>query len=224
MLARGAVRQRELSLRLALGASRGRLVSQLLCESVIIVGASALAAALVAQALSQMLVRLIGTSRDPVVLTLTPDWRVLCFLAATALAACLLLGLTPALRSSRGAPGDALKAGTRSVTGDHESLPLRRALVVAQVAVSLVLVVGALLFARSLGNLLAEPLGFQPERVLDRRRPPPGPGAAARGRRDVEARADGGPARNARRRRRGRDLRPPAQSTTTPPAASGWTA
>ena len=177
MLARGAVRQRELSLRLALGASRGRLVSQLLCESVIIVGASAVAAALLAQALSQMLVRLIGTSRDPVVLTLSPDWRVLCFLAATALAACLLLGLTPALRSSRGAPGDALKAGTRSVAGDHESLPLRRALVVAQVAVSLVLVVGALLFARSLGNLLAEPLGFQPERVsiVDAHLPGPAP-------------------------------------------------
>ena len=119
MLARGAVRQRELSLRLALGASRGRLVSSCCAGSAIIVGASALAAALLAQALSQMLVRLIGTGRNAVVLTLTPDWRVLCFLAATALAACLLLGLTPALRSSRGAPGDALKAGTRSVAGDH---------------------------------------------------------------------------------------------------------
>jgi putative ABC transport system permease protein len=166
MLARGAVRQRELSLRLALGASRSRLVSQLLCESVVIAGLSAIAGGLVAHVLSQVLVSLIGTTRDPIVLTLTPDWRVMTFMAGTALTACLLLGLTPALRASRGSPGDVLKAGARSVAGDHESLTLRRVLVVAQVAVSLVLVVGALLFARSFTNLLAEPLGFEPRGVL----------------------------------------------------------
>jgi putative ABC transport system permease protein len=177
MLARGAVRRRELSLRLALGASRGRLISQLLCESVIIAGASALAGAFIAQVLSRILVRLLGSSRDPIVLTLTPDWRVVVFMAATALITCLLLGVTPALRVSRGSPGDALKGGARSVTGDHESLLLRRALVVAQVAVSLVLVVGALLFARSFRNLLAEPLGFEPEGVLivQTTLPPPSP-------------------------------------------------
>ena len=81
-----------------------------------------------------------------------------------------------------------LKAGARSVTGDHESLMLRRVLVVAQVAVSLVLVVGALLFARSFRNLLAEPLGFEPRGVLivDANLPPPSP-SPRRGRRRSNA-------------------------------------
>jgi predicted permease len=177
MLARGAVRQRELSLRLALGASRGRLISQLLCESIVIAAASAAAGLLVAQGLSRVLVDMIGTSRNPIVLTLTPDWRVVLFMVTTAFGICLLLGLTPALRASRGSPGDALKTGARSVAGNHESLRLRRALVVAQVAVSLVLVVGALLFARSFRNLLSEPLGFEPRGVLivDVNLPPPAP-------------------------------------------------
>ena len=110
MLARGAVRRRELSLRLALGASRGRLVSQLLCESVVIAGGERARRRLRRAGDGPGLVRLIGTSRNPVVLTLTPDWRVLVFLRRTGLVTCLLLGLTPALRASRGAPGDALKA------------------------------------------------------------------------------------------------------------------
>jgi putative ABC transport system permease protein len=181
MLARGAVRQRELSLRLALGASRGRLISQLLSESIVIAGLSAIAGAFVAHALSLILVQLIATSRQPIVLTLTPDWRVVLFMAGTALMACLVLGLTPALRASRGSPGDALKAGARSVAGDRESLLLRRLLVVAQVAVSLVLVVGALLFARSFSNVLSEPLGFEPRGVLivEASLPPPAPPPAA---------------------------------------------
>jgi putative ABC transport system permease protein len=162
MLARGAVRRRELSLRLALGASRGRLVSQLLCESIVIAGLSALAGALVARLLGQALVRLM----DVRVLSLTADWRVAAFMGGTALVVCLLLGLMPALRASRGEPGDVLKSGTRGVGADRESLMLRRVLVVAQVAVSLVLVVGALLFARSFRNLITEPLGFEPRRVF----------------------------------------------------------
>jgi predicted permease len=181
MLARGAVRQRELSLRLALGASRGRLVSQLLAESVVIAAASAAAGALAAVVLSRGLVQQIATARNPIVLTLSPDWRVVAFLAATGLAACVLLGLAPALRASRGRPGDALKGGGRSVAGDAGGLRLRRALVVAQVAVSLVLVVAAFLFARSFANLRGEDLGFRTERVLivDASLPAPAPPPAA---------------------------------------------
>ena len=166
MLARGAVRQRELSLRLALGASRGRLLSQLLAESIVIATASAVAGALVAFVLSQGLVQLIATARNPIVLALTPDWRVVTFLALTGFATCLILGVAPAVRASRGNPGDALKSGGRSVAGDAGGLRLRRALVVAQVAVSLVLVVAAFLFARSFGNLLGEELGFRTDRIL----------------------------------------------------------
>ena len=166
MLARGAVRQRELSLRLALGATRGRLLSQLLAESVVIATASAVAGALMAYVLSQGLVQLIATARNPIVLTLTPDWRVVAFLALTGFGACVIVGLAPAVRASRGNPGDALKSGGRGVAGDAGGLRLRRALVVAQVAVSLVLVVAAFLFARSFGNLLGEDLGFRTDRVL----------------------------------------------------------
>jgi predicted permease len=166
MLARGAVRQRELSLRLALGASRKRLVSQLLAESLVIAATGAIAGAFAAVVLSRGLVQLISTSRNPILLTLTPDWRVVAFLAATGLAACVILGLAPALRASRGNPGDALKSGGRSVAGDAGGLRLRRALVVAQVAVSLVLVVAAFLFARSFANLLGEELGFRTDRVM----------------------------------------------------------
>jgi len=166
MLARGAVRQRELSLRLALGATRGRLLSQLLAESVVIATASAVAGALMAYVLSERLVQLIATARNPIVLTLTPDWRVVAFLALTGFGACVILGLAPAVRASRGNPGDALKSGGRGVAGDAGGLRLRRALVVAQVAVSLVLVVAAFLFARSFGNLLGEDLGFRTDRVL----------------------------------------------------------
>jgi predicted permease len=191
LLARGTVRARELSLRLALGASRGRLVSQLLCESLVIVAVSAVAGLAVAQGVSAALVRLIGASRRPIVLALDPDWRVAGFMLGTAALTCLLLGLVPALRATRRAPGEALKAGTRNTTADPGGLAIRRALVVAQVAVSLVLVVGALLFARSFRNLLSEPLGFEPRNVLvvDAGLPPTAgtPEAAAALKRDLPA-------------------------------------
>ena len=191
MLARGSVRARELSLRLALGASRARLVSQLLSESLVIVAVSAVAGLAVAQGVSAGLVRLIGASRRPIVLGLDPDWRVAGFMLATSATTCLLLGLVPALRATRRAPGDALKAGTRTTTADPGGLSLRRILVVAQVAVSLVLVVGALLFARSFQNLLSEPLGFEARNVLvlgaDLPPPAPSPEATAALRRDLRA-------------------------------------
>jgi len=180
MLARGTVRARELSLRLALGASRARLVSQLLTESFMIVAVSAVAGLAVAQGLSAALARLIGASRQPIVLALQPDWRVAGFLLATAAATCAILGLVPALRTTRRTPAEALQSGTRT-TADPGGLAVRRTLVVAQVAVSLVLVVGALLFARSFRNLLAEPLGFAAGSVLvvDAGLPPPAPSPEA---------------------------------------------
>ncbi|MEO5822878.1 MAG: ABC transporter permease, partial [Vicinamibacteraceae bacterium] len=166
MLARGAVRRRELSLRLAIGASRGRLVSQLLAESVVIVGASAVGALVVAQLTSRALVRLIGSSERPIALTLETDWRVLAFVAIAAVSTCLLLGLAPALRATRRQPGEAMRAAPRGASEDAGGVTLRRGLIVAQVAVSLVLVVGALLFARSFQNLVTEPLGFDRRGVL----------------------------------------------------------
>ncbi len=103
---------------------------------------------------------------DRFMLELTPDWRVFAFTAGVAVLTCLVVGLAPALRATRGSPGDVLKSSSRGSTRDHESLGLRRALVVVQVAVSLVLVVGALLFVRSFNNLIAAPMGFQQQNVL----------------------------------------------------------
>jgi putative ABC transport system permease protein len=177
MITRGAVRSRELALRLALGASRRRLLSQLLCESLLLAVVSALAGLLLGRVMSQTLVAMISTSRNVFTLQLTPDWRVFAFTAGVAVLTCLVVGLVPALRATRGSPGDVLKSSSRGSTSDHESLGLRRALVVVQVAVSLVLVVGALLFVRSFNNLIAAPVGFQQQNVLivEASLPPPRP-------------------------------------------------
>ena len=192
MLARGAVRQRELSLRLALGASRARLISQLLSESLVLAAGSAVAGILLAHLLSQSLVALLSTAGSPIALSLSTDWRVLLFTAATATTACLLLGLTPAMRATRCAPADVLKGGSRGQSSDRDSLRLRRVLVVSQVAASLVLVVGAALFVRSFRNLVTEPVGFERDGVLvvDAGLPPPQPSLeVARGlKRDLLAR------------------------------------
>jgi putative ABC transport system permease protein len=175
MITRGAVRSRELALRLAIGASRGRLLSQLLSESLLIAVISAGLGLLLAGMMSQALVALLSTRVNPIVLGLAPDWRVFAFTAGTATLTCLLLGLAPALRATRGSPGDVLKGGSRGATRDHESLALRRTLLVAQVALSLVLVVAALLFVRSFRNVVNVALGFRQEGVLivDASLPPP---------------------------------------------------
>jgi predicted permease len=101
-----------------------------------------------------------------VFLNLNPDGRVFAFTAAVTMLATVLFGLIPALRATRVAPGEAMKAGGRGHTADRQRYGLRRALVVSQVAVSLVLLVGALLFTRSLNNLLTVNLGFQRTGIL----------------------------------------------------------
>ena len=111
----------------------------------------------------------LSTGANPVFLDLTPDWRVLAFAIGLAVLTCLLFGLAPAIRATRMAPGVVMKTGGRGVSASRERFSLRRALVVAQVALSLVLVAGALLFSRSLGKLLTVDTGFQREGVLTAR-------------------------------------------------------
>src|SRR5204863_7909522 len=94
---------------------------------------------------------------------LTPDWRVFAFLATVTVLTCVLFGLGPALKVSRRDLANAMQPGGRSSTEGHEALALRRGLVVVQVALSMVLVVGALLFGRTLKNLGAVDLGFDPD-------------------------------------------------------------
>ena len=165
LLARASVREREIAVRQAIGASRGRLIAQLLVESMLLALAGTALGALVAQALSRGLVAFLSSPNDPVFVGLEPDLRVLAFTAAVAVGTCLLFGLLPALRATRIAPASAMRASGRGLTAGRERFSLRRALVVAQVSLSLVLLVGALLFVRSLEKLLAVDAGFRPEGI-----------------------------------------------------------
>jgi putative ABC transport system permease protein len=163
MLARATAREREIAVRLAIGASRLRIVRQFVAESLLLATCGAGLGIVLAQTLSQFLVSFLG---DAVVVDLAAGWRVLGFTTALAVAACLLFGLTPAMRATRAAPGSVLKSSSRGTTDSRERFGLRRGLVVAQVALSLVLVVGALLFVRTLQNLMTVDLGFRDDGVL----------------------------------------------------------
>ncbi len=166
LLARSTAREREMAVRQALGASRGRLVRQLLSESLLLAAVGAVLGALLAQTLSRFLVAFISTTGDRVFLDLGLDWRVLAFAAGVAALTCVLFGLTPALRATRIEPGAAMKATGRGLSMGGGRFSLRRALVVVQVALSLVLVASALLFTRSLNKLMSVDAGFQQEGIL----------------------------------------------------------
>ena len=166
MLARASTREREIAVRLALGASRSRLTGQLLSECALLAVAGAVCGGVLAAVLSRALVALLSKPNDPIFLDMPTDWRVLGFAAALALLTTFLFGLVPALRAGRVPPGSVLKTGGRGMTAGRERFRLQRILVASQVALSLVLVAGALLFARSLQNLLTRDPGFQQDGVL----------------------------------------------------------
>ncbi len=160
MLARATARERELAARVALGAERGRLVRLLLSESLLLAALGAVAGAWLAGGLSGVLVSAIDTQPSSLFLDLGFDWRVFGFAAAVATSTCALFGLAPALRAARVAPETVLRSAGRGTTEGRARLGVRRALVIGQVALSLVLVAGAFLFARSLGNLLRQDTGM----------------------------------------------------------------
>jgi predicted permease len=166
LLARASIREREIAVRLAVGASRWRIIKQLLVEALLLALMGTTIGAGLAQALSRFLVASIGTTNDLVFLDVTPDFRVLGFAAGVAALTCVFFGLTPAIKSARINPGAAMKAAGRGLTAGRERFSLRRALVVAQVALSVVLVAGALLFSRSLNRLLTLNAGFNQENLL----------------------------------------------------------
>jgi hypothetical protein len=160
--------------RLALGASRGRVIRQLLCESSILALAGAALGGVVAASLSRFLVTFVSEPQDPWVVDLSIDWRVLAFTGALAVLTCLLFGLTPALRATRTDPGAVMKATGRGLTASRRRFGLRRTLVVAQLALSMVLLASAVLFARSLYNLMNVPTGFDASGVVIANVNPPG--------------------------------------------------
>jgi predicted permease len=165
-LARASIREREMAVRLAIGAGRGRLIRQLLSESLLLTACGTSLGILLAEVLCRYMVTFLTTQQNPIFLTLTPDWRLLGFTAAVAILTCLLFGLTPALRATRTAPAGAMKAAGRGITASRERFSLRRALVVGQVALSLVLLAASLLFVRSLRNLTTLDAGLRQEGLL----------------------------------------------------------
>jgi predicted permease len=166
MLARTTARERDMAVRLAVGAGRWRLIRLVLAESLLLSIAGALAGAALARALSRGLVAYLGTQDNPISLDFKLDWRLYAFLLGISLLTCLLFGLAAALRASRTAPGAAMKSGSHGMTASRGRLGFRGALVVSQVALSLVLLFSALLFTQSLRNLLTDDLGFQAKGVL----------------------------------------------------------
>lgn len=165
-LARASVRAREIAVRLALGASRARLIRQLLSESLLLAGAGAAAGACLAQFLSRSIVWFLSTQGNRLNLDLDADWRVLAFTSAVAVLTCAFFGLAPAIRSSWIAPAAALSAGGRGTAGNRERFALQRGLAVLQMAVSLVLLAGALLLVRSFWNLTTLHPGFRQDGVF----------------------------------------------------------
>jgi predicted permease len=166
MLARASAREQEMAVRLAIGASRWALVRQLMSESLIVAAAGAAFGTWIANGLSALLVSYLSTARSPLMLDLTLNWRVLGFTAGLAIVTCLLFGLVPAIRATRTAPVTAMRAGGRGLTDGRAKFTVRRALVVGQLAVSLVLLVGALLFVRTFQNLATVNVGFTTENIV----------------------------------------------------------
>jgi putative ABC transport system permease protein len=166
MLARATAREREVAVRLALGASRGRIVRQMAAESALIALCGAAAGALLARWLTSVLVASIATERERIFLAVEHDWRVFAFIGLVASASCVIFGVVPALRATRMNAAAVMKAGGRGSTDTHERFRLRRVLVVVQVALSLALIVGALLFVRTFRNLATLDTGFVKDHLL----------------------------------------------------------
>ncbi|HKH50071.1 MAG TPA: ABC transporter permease [Thermoanaerobaculia bacterium] len=161
LLVRAAERRREIAVRLAIGASRGRLIRQLLTESVLLALLGGLAGLLIAIWTARLIVAFKPPLPIPLNLDVPLDWRVLAFTLGIALLTGILCGLAPALQSTRPGVVTALKDEEGGLMRHHRKLGLRNLLVVAQVAISALLLVGAGLFLRSLGSAQSIDPGFR---------------------------------------------------------------
>src|ERR1700722_1920272 len=166
MLARAGARERQITIRRALGATRWRMIRELLSESLLLALAGSISGLFLAFAVSRALVAFISTQQNQISLDLEMDWRVLVFTTALAVLTTVSFGLAPAIRATRAEPATLLQSGSRGSTGGRERFSLRRILVVSQVALSVVLLMGALLFVRSLRNLTTLNVGFQQTGIL----------------------------------------------------------
>jgi predicted permease len=171
LLVRGTARQKEIAMRLAVGAGRGRLIRQLLTESALLAGLGGVVGSMLAFWGTHLLVAFMASGRQPISLSVTPDVRVLGFTAVVSVLTGILCGLSPALRSTRVDLTPALKESPRTSRGAAYGkrglrLGFGKMLVVTQVALSLLLLVGAVLFVRTLTNLENINAGFDRRNLL----------------------------------------------------------
>jgi predicted permease len=157
LLARSTARQKEISVRLSIGATRARLMRQLLTESLLLAAMGGAAGMLVARWGQALLPPPVGTAAPA-------DWRVMAFTAALTTLAGIVFGIAPALRATKMDVGSALKENSRSVAASNTVLS--RTLLVVQVSISVLLLVGAGLFLRTLDNLRSVDLGFDPRNLI----------------------------------------------------------
>jgi predicted permease len=160
LVARAAARQKEIGLRLALGASRARIVRQTLFESTLLSLAGGLVGLVLSVWVSELLIGLLPADASGTTLSATPDLRVGLFTLGVSLVTAVVFGLAPALQTSKPDMNRTLREEAGSVTSGASHARFRKGLVVAQVALSMLLVAGAGLFARSLFNLKHLSPGF----------------------------------------------------------------
>ena len=165
LLANGAVRRREFAVRLAVGARRMRLVRQLLTESLLIATVGGLAGVLIAWWGSRTLVLMASDGPDSLPIDVRPNLRILAFTVIASLLSAVVFGVAPALRAAKVQPNNALKSGRTGAANAFQS-PLGKLLVISQVAMSLVLLIGAGLFVRTLMNLQNLTTGYSVENVI----------------------------------------------------------
>jgi predicted permease len=166
LIARAFARQKEIAVRLSLGSSRGRLVRQLLVESLVLSVLGGILGLAVAYGLTRALLALVPQQGQPLLIAASPDPRILVFTVALTLVTGLVFGLLPALRASRPDPWTSLKGTMGSIAGSGGSLFLRKGLVTAQVALSFLLLFGAGLFVKSLQNLKTTETGVMLDNLV----------------------------------------------------------
>ncbi len=167
LIARGEGRQREIALRLALGAGRGRLVRQLMTESLLLAIVGGVAGLALASWTLTVIVKSIPESLGASGLTAQLDYRVLIFACAISLLTGVFFGLAPAIRATRTDLQSVLKDQGASVSGGKANVRVRKSLLVSQIALTAVLLASAGLFAHSLFNLKQQDLGVRPDHVLE---------------------------------------------------------
>ncbi len=164
LLARASSRRKEFAVRLALGAGRARLIRQSLTESLLLAALGGVAGVFMAWWGSQLLVVMASSGAESLPLDVTPNARILSFTLLVSFLSALIFGAAPALRAARIEPNSSLKSGKGAAQATSQS-PFGKALVIAQVGLSLLLLVGAGLFARTLINLQSLPTGFNTQNV-----------------------------------------------------------